>query len=85
MIQHKEEGCPAQARRVGGLASLVPGARSMDDPVSRGNLRLYEVRPCTVLLTARRPMLLRCMVMQYRGAELYPPAYVGDNRRNDGG
>lgn len=31
-----------QARRVGGLASMVPGARSMADPVSRGNLRLYE-------------------------------------------
>ena len=31
-----------QARRIGGLAELVPGARSMSDPVSKGNLRLYE-------------------------------------------
>ena len=31
-----------QARRIGGLAALVPGVRSMTDPVQKGNLRLYE-------------------------------------------
>ena len=31
-----------QARQIGGLSELVPGARSMTDPVQKGNLRLYE-------------------------------------------
>ncbi len=70
MIQHKEEGCPAQARRVGGLASLVPGARSMDDPVSRGNLRLYEVRLCALLLIFRWRTFLPCAVVHSSEADL---------------